>query len=131
MKRGGLDPLVVARGPGDPPGPKSMMKAWGLVRCELAKRANDGRIWPEAINGHWDGLLRKSHWTPKGGQWAINDMTWPIGPNLAPGWIAATIKEEGQTRGCDRIPSFNKWIQGSWFPMKEMPHTPISILIRA
>ncbi|MBW0494623.1 hypothetical protein O181_034338 [Austropuccinia psidii MF-1] len=29
-------------------------------------------------------------------------MTWPIGPNLAPGWIAATIKEEGQTRGCDR-----------------------------
>ncbi|MBW0579243.1 hypothetical protein O181_118958 [Austropuccinia psidii MF-1] len=28
-------------------------------------------------------------------------MTWPIGPNLAPGWIAATIKEEGQTRGCD------------------------------
>ncbi|MBW0591796.1 hypothetical protein O181_131511 [Austropuccinia psidii MF-1] len=33
-------------GPGDPPDPKSMMKAWGLVRCELAKRANDGRIWP-------------------------------------------------------------------------------------
>ncbi|MBW0581446.1 hypothetical protein O181_121161, partial [Austropuccinia psidii MF-1] len=28
-------------------------------------------------------------------------MTWPIGPNLAPGWIAATIKEEGQTCGCD------------------------------
>ncbi|MBW0541714.1 hypothetical protein O181_081429 [Austropuccinia psidii MF-1] len=28
-------------------------------------------------------------------------MTWPIGPNLAPGWIAATIKEEGQARGCD------------------------------
>ncbi|MBW0560895.1 hypothetical protein O181_100610 [Austropuccinia psidii MF-1] len=78
-----------------------MIKAWGLVRCELTKRANDGRIWPEAINGHWDGLWRKSHWTPKGGQWAINDMTWPIGPNLAPGWIAATIKEEGQTRGCD------------------------------
>ncbi|MBW0559366.1 hypothetical protein O181_099081 [Austropuccinia psidii MF-1] len=31
-------------------------------------------------------------------------MTWPIGPNLAPGWIAATIKEEGQTRACDRQP---------------------------
>ncbi|MBW0581000.1 hypothetical protein O181_120715 [Austropuccinia psidii MF-1] len=28
-------------------------------------------------------------------------MTWPIGPNLAPVWIAATIKEEGQTCGCD------------------------------
>ncbi|MBW0575388.1 hypothetical protein O181_115103 [Austropuccinia psidii MF-1] len=58
------------------------MKAWGLVRCELAKRANDGRIWPEAINGHWDGLWR---------------------------WIAATIKEEGQTRGCDRVASTAWW----------------------
>ncbi|MBW0572577.1 hypothetical protein O181_112292 [Austropuccinia psidii MF-1] len=35
-------------------------------------------------------------------QLAIKDMTWPIGPNLAPGCFAATIKEEGQTRGCDR-----------------------------
>ncbi|MBW0567490.1 hypothetical protein O181_107205 [Austropuccinia psidii MF-1] len=38
----------------------------------------------------------------QGGRLAIKDMTWPIGPNLAPGWIAATIKEEGQTRGCDK-----------------------------
>ncbi|MBW0581222.1 hypothetical protein O181_120937 [Austropuccinia psidii MF-1] len=53
------------------------------------KKANDGRIWPEAI-GRCYGVGAMEH--PRGS----------IEPNLAPGWIAATIKEEGQTRGCDR-----------------------------
>ncbi|MBW0499862.1 hypothetical protein O181_039577 [Austropuccinia psidii MF-1] len=36
---------------------------------------------------------------------AIEHTRGPILPNLAPGWIAPTIKEEGQTRGCDSFPS--------------------------
>ncbi|MBW0537636.1 hypothetical protein O181_077351 [Austropuccinia psidii MF-1] len=71
-ERGGPEPRMMARGPGDPwktkepPGPKSRVKAWGLVRWKLAKKANDGRIWPEGINGHWNGLWRKSHRKAKG-----------------------------------------------------------------
>ncbi|MBW0559535.1 hypothetical protein O181_099250 [Austropuccinia psidii MF-1] len=37
------------------------MKAWGLVIWKLAKEANDGRIWPEAINGQrkvWQMAIR-------------------------------------------------------------------------
>ncbi|MBW0562005.1 hypothetical protein O181_101720 [Austropuccinia psidii MF-1] len=59
-----------------------------------------------AIRGQWNGLWRKSHGTPKRGQLAINDMTWPIGPNLAPGWIAAAIKEEGQNTWTSGDPCF-------------------------
>ncbi|MBW0510570.1 hypothetical protein O181_050285 [Austropuccinia psidii MF-1] len=45
----------MARGPGTswktkgPPGPKSKIKAWGLVRWKLAKEANDGRYGQMAI----------------------------------------------------------------------------------
>ncbi|MBW0585795.1 hypothetical protein O181_125510 [Austropuccinia psidii MF-1] len=57
---GGLNgpkPKMMARGARTPwktkgpLGPKSKIKAWGLVRWKLAKEPNDGRIWPEAIKG--------------------------------------------------------------------------------
>ncbi|MBW0585545.1 hypothetical protein O181_125260 [Austropuccinia psidii MF-1] len=59
-------------------------------------------------------------------------MTWPIGPNLAPGWIAATIKEEGQTHGCDMNPLMEKknmmllteaWKKNNHPPPKQEPKT--------
>ncbi|MBW0593494.1 hypothetical protein O181_133209 [Austropuccinia psidii MF-1] len=68
-ERGWLGGLEAPRRQKDPPGPKSKMKAWGLVRWKFAKEANDSRIWPEAINGHWNGLWHKSHRTPKGANW--------------------------------------------------------------
>ncbi|MBW0497463.1 hypothetical protein O181_037178 [Austropuccinia psidii MF-1] len=68
-ERGWLGSLEAPRRQKDTPGPKSKMKAWGLARRKLAKKANDGRIWPEAINGHWNRLWRRSHRTPKGAYW--------------------------------------------------------------
>ncbi|MBW0572557.1 hypothetical protein O181_112272 [Austropuccinia psidii MF-1] len=94
--------LEAPRRQNDPPGPKSKMKPCGLVKWELAKKANDGRIWPIGMGC---GVRAIEH--PKRGQWAIDDMTWPIGPNLAPGWISATFKEEGQACGCDTTLSLN------------------------
>ncbi|MBW0519616.1 hypothetical protein O181_059331 [Austropuccinia psidii MF-1] len=50
-----------------PPGPKSKIKGWGLVMWKLAKEANDGRIWPEAMND--DG----------GQDWPKEKVLWPNG----------------------------------------------------
>ncbi|MBW0549554.1 hypothetical protein O181_089269 [Austropuccinia psidii MF-1] len=36
-----------------PPRPKKKIEAWGLRIWELAREANDGRIWPEDINDGW------------------------------------------------------------------------------
>ncbi|MBW0511691.1 hypothetical protein O181_051406 [Austropuccinia psidii MF-1] len=48
-----LGGLEAPRRQKESPGPKSKIKAQGLVIWKLAKEANDGRIWPEAINDDW------------------------------------------------------------------------------
>ncbi|MBW0592476.1 hypothetical protein O181_132191 [Austropuccinia psidii MF-1] len=81
MKGVALNPRMMARGPGgprrqnDPSGPKSKMKAWGLVKWELAKKANEGRIWPDAIRWPLGGVMAWVPWNTQGGQLAIKDMT--------------------------------------------------------
>ncbi|MBW0592566.1 hypothetical protein O181_132281 [Austropuccinia psidii MF-1] len=75
----------------DTPKPKNKYRGLGVELWELARKANDGRIWPEAINDDWgnkragEGDMAKGPWKTKWGQSAIKDMVCPIGPNLVPG----------------------------------------------
>ncbi|MBW0558074.1 hypothetical protein O181_097789 [Austropuccinia psidii MF-1] len=84
-ERGWLGGLEAPRRQKDPPGPKSKMKAWGLVRWKLAKEANDGRICP---NGHK---------APKGTNWPQKIWCGQLAPTWFQVGIAATPMEEGQS----------------------------------
>ncbi|MBW0483050.1 hypothetical protein O181_022765 [Austropuccinia psidii MF-1] len=102
MKGGGPKLMVMAWGPRTPlrdkrtpPGPKTKTEAWGLGIWKLARKANDGRIWPESINDYWGHERAGEGAMDKGGQLAIKDMVLPIGPNLVPGWISPTPMKEG------------------------------------
>ncbi|MBW0590974.1 hypothetical protein O181_130689 [Austropuccinia psidii MF-1] len=67
--------LEAPRRQNDPPGPKSKMKAPGLVKWELAKNANDGRIWPEAMKWLLGGAMER----PRGpiGHKRYDVTNWP------------------------------------------------------
>ncbi|MBW0549283.1 hypothetical protein O181_088998 [Austropuccinia psidii MF-1] len=75
------------------------MKAWGLVRWKLAKEANDGRIWPEDIEGLLGPEMSKKRCY---GQMAIEYQRGPIGhkshgvANWSQARIAATPMKEGR-----------------------------------
>ncbi|MBW0489242.1 hypothetical protein O181_028957 [Austropuccinia psidii MF-1] len=69
----------------EPPGLQTKIEAWGLGIWKLARKANDGRIWPEAINDDWGHERPREGAMSKGDQLAIKDMVCPIGPNLVPG----------------------------------------------
>ncbi|MBW0585019.1 hypothetical protein O181_124734 [Austropuccinia psidii MF-1] len=92
MKRGGPEGLVLARGP------KNKDKYLGVGDMgELAREANDGRIWPGAIKGQGRVIWPKCHRAPEGAKLAIT--IWCGGS--APAWsqlgIAATSIEEGHS----------------------------------
>ncbi|MBW0490726.1 hypothetical protein O181_030441 [Austropuccinia psidii MF-1] len=52
-----------------PPGPKTRIETWGLEIWKLAREANDGRIWPEAIKGQGKVIWPKGHGKPMGANW--------------------------------------------------------------
>ncbi|MBW0486111.1 hypothetical protein O181_025826 [Austropuccinia psidii MF-1] len=42
-------------------GPKTKIEAWGLGIWKLAREANDGRIWPEAIEHQRGPIVHKRY----------------------------------------------------------------------
>ncbi|MBW0487031.1 hypothetical protein O181_026746 [Austropuccinia psidii MF-1] len=52
-------------------GPRNKIGACGLRIWELAREANDGRIWPEAIKGQARVIWPKCHRAPEGAKLAI------------------------------------------------------------
>ncbi|MBW0575135.1 hypothetical protein O181_114850 [Austropuccinia psidii MF-1] len=88
MKRVGPEPMMRARRQRDPPRPKTKIEIWGLRIWKLAREANDGRIWPEAINDgsgnkrSGNGDMAKIPESTRKGKIGHKDMMWPIGPRL-------------------------------------------------
>ncbi|MBW0528448.1 hypothetical protein O181_068163 [Austropuccinia psidii MF-1] len=101
MKRVGSKPMMRARRQRDPPGPQTKIEAWGLRIWELAREANDGRIWPEATNDGWaiigqgSVIWPKGHRAPEGANLAINIWCGQLAPTWSQVGIATTPKEEG------------------------------------
>ncbi|MBW0566493.1 hypothetical protein O181_106208 [Austropuccinia psidii MF-1] len=50
-------------------GPKRKIETWGLEIWKLAREANDGRIWPEAIEGQGKVIWPNGHGTLEGANW--------------------------------------------------------------
>ncbi|MBW0577127.1 hypothetical protein O181_116842 [Austropuccinia psidii MF-1] len=77
------------------------MKAWGLVKSELAKKANDGRIRPEAIK---DGWGRKMAIGRCYGVGAMENPRGPIGhkrydmTNWPPTWLQVGFPQPSRRR---------------------------------
>ncbi|MBW0460398.1 hypothetical protein O181_000113 [Austropuccinia psidii MF-1] len=92
MKRVGPNSMMMARGPRNPPGPKTNIEAWGL-----AMEANDGRIWPDAIIGQGRVLWPKGHRAPEGAKLAIKIWCGQLVPTWSQVGIAATPIEEGHS----------------------------------
>ncbi|MBW0555953.1 hypothetical protein O181_095668 [Austropuccinia psidii MF-1] len=96
MKRVGPNPMMMARGPRTPR-PKAKIEAWGLGIGELAREANDGRIWPEAIKGQGRLIWPKLHRALGGAKLAIKIWCGQLAPTWSQVGIAATPMEEGDS----------------------------------
>ncbi|MBW0529052.1 hypothetical protein O181_068767 [Austropuccinia psidii MF-1] len=88
MKRVGPKPVMRARGP------KANREAWGLRIWELAREANDGRIWPESIKGQGIVIWPKFHRSPEGAKLAIKIWCGQLAPTWSQVGSAATPIEE-------------------------------------
>ncbi|MBW0577478.1 hypothetical protein O181_117193 [Austropuccinia psidii MF-1] len=97
MKRVGPNPMMMARGPRDPPRPKTKIEAWGLRIWKLAREANDGRIWPEAIKGQGMVIWPKCHRAPEGAILAIKIWCGQLAPTRSQVGIYATPMAEGHS----------------------------------
>ncbi|MBW0529485.1 hypothetical protein O181_069200 [Austropuccinia psidii MF-1] len=97
MERVGPKPMKRARRQRDPPGPKRKIEGWGLRIWELAREANDGRIWPEVIIGQGRVIWTKGHRAPKGAKLAIKIWCGQFAPTRSQVAIAATPIEEGHS----------------------------------
>ncbi|MBW0584068.1 hypothetical protein O181_123783 [Austropuccinia psidii MF-1] len=97
MKRGGPGGLVLARGPRTPR-PKNKDKDLGVGDMEeLAREANDGRIWPWAIKGQGRVIWPKFHRAPEGAKLAIKIWCVQLAPTWSQDEIVATPIEEGHS----------------------------------
>ncbi|MBW0580550.1 hypothetical protein O181_120265 [Austropuccinia psidii MF-1] len=64
---------------------------------ELAREANDSRIWPEAIKGQGRVIWPKCHGAPEGAKLAIKIWCGRLAPTWSQVGIAATPIEEGHS----------------------------------
>ncbi|MBW0583101.1 hypothetical protein O181_122816 [Austropuccinia psidii MF-1] len=91
MKRGVPGAMMMARGA------KTKIEARGLRVRKVARKANDGRIWPEAINGQGIVIWPKFHRAPEGSKLAIKIWCSQLAPTCSQVGIAATPMEEGHS----------------------------------
>ncbi|MBW0574463.1 hypothetical protein O181_114178 [Austropuccinia psidii MF-1] len=97
MKRVGPKAIMRARGQRDPPGQKTRIEAWGLRIWELARKANDGRVWPEAIIGQGSVIWPKGHRAQEGAKLAIRIWCGQLPPTWSQVGIAATPIDKGHS----------------------------------
>ncbi|MBW0590944.1 hypothetical protein O181_130659 [Austropuccinia psidii MF-1] len=103
MKRVGPEPMMRARRQSDPNRPKTKIEAWGLRIWKLAREADDGSIWPEAImmvgaiKGQGMVIWPKCHRAPEGAKLAIKIWCGQLAPTWSQVGIAATPMEEGHS----------------------------------